>query len=309
MLVEHRDADHLGAAVAIPVVDIRDGLDDLGRVHRRAARTSATSASMLRRYAESFSVIAARYFAITRSGSPRSDHPPVVEPQDAVADRLHVADRVRDEQDGDAARAQLVDLAHAALAEVDVARPRAPRPPAGSPGSTLIATANASRTTMPLEYVFTGWSMKSPISAKAAMSSIALVDLPLAEARGSRRSGRRCRARVNSGLKPAPSSSSAATRPWITAVPEVGCRMPGDDLQQRALARPVLADDAEGLAAFHVEADVVQRPKILMALQAVERQQFLQPVARLVVNRVAFGDSFELDGVHNQQSSVSAPLQ
>ena len=45
----------------------------------------------------------------------------MVEPQRAVADGLHVAGGVRDEQDGDAARAQLVHLAHAALAEVDVA--------------------------------------------------------------------------------------------------------------------------------------------------------------------------------------------
>ena len=45
----------------------------------------------------------------------------MVQPQRAVADGLDVADGVGDEQDGDAARAQLVHLAHAALAEIDVA--------------------------------------------------------------------------------------------------------------------------------------------------------------------------------------------
>ena len=35
----------------------------------------------------------------------------------------------------------------------------------------LMATENASRTYMPLEYIFTGWSMNSPMSAKATMSS------------------------------------------------------------------------------------------------------------------------------------------
>ena len=48
-------------------------------------------------------------------------HAAVIQPQGAVADGLHVGDGVRDEQDGDAARAQFVDLAHAALAEIDVA--------------------------------------------------------------------------------------------------------------------------------------------------------------------------------------------
>ena len=65
--------------------------------------------------------MAARYLEMTRSGSPTSTMRPWSSHRDAVADRLHVADRVRDEQDGDAARAQLVDLAHAALPEVDVA--------------------------------------------------------------------------------------------------------------------------------------------------------------------------------------------
>ena len=37
-------------------------------------------------------------------------------------------------------------------------------------GSTLMATAKASRTTMPLEYVLTGWLIKSPISAKASIA-------------------------------------------------------------------------------------------------------------------------------------------
>src|SRR5262249_36239540 len=45
----------------------------------------------------------------------------VIEPEDAIADSFHVADCVRYEQDRNAARAEFVYLAHAALAEVDVA--------------------------------------------------------------------------------------------------------------------------------------------------------------------------------------------
>ncbi len=37
--------------------------------------------------------------------------------------------------------------------------------------STCAITANARRTDMPLEYIFTGWSRKVPMSAKAAIES------------------------------------------------------------------------------------------------------------------------------------------
>ena len=38
-------------------------------------------------------------------------------------------------------------------------------------GSTEIATANATRISMPVEYVFTGCSMNVPMSAKRAISA------------------------------------------------------------------------------------------------------------------------------------------
>ena len=72
-----------------------------------------------------------------------------------------------------------------------------------------------------------------------------------------------------------------------------------DHLQERALAGAVLADDAEGLAALHLEADIVQRPEILVALQTVQRQQFLEAVARRVVDRVALRNTLEFNGVHS----------
>ena len=72
----------------------------------------------------------------------------------------------------------------------------------------------------------------------------------------------------------------------------------GDHLQQRALAGSVLADNAERLAALHLEADVVERPEILVALQTIQRQQLLEAVARRVVDRVAFRNTLEFNGVH-----------
>ena len=40
-------------------------------------------------------------------------------------------------------------------------------------------------------------------------------------------------------------------------------RDPGEDLEQRALAGAVVADDPEGLAALDLEVDVPQRPELL----------------------------------------------
>ena len=54
---------------------------------------------------------------------------------------------------------------------------------------------------------------------------------------------------VSSGWKPEPTSISAAIRPSIVITPRVGAVMPAEQLEQRALAGAVAADDAERLAA------------------------------------------------------------
>ena len=65
---------------------------------------------------------------------------------------------------------------------------------------------------------------------------------------------------VSSWLKPAPSSSSAATRPCVTISPSVGCRMPATHLSSVDLPRAVVAEDADGRALLDVEVDVVAAP-------------------------------------------------
>ena len=72
----------------------------------------------------------------------------------------------------------------------------------------------------------------------------------------------------------------------------------GDHLQQRAFTGAVFADDAEGLAALYLKADIVQRPKILVKFQAVEREQLFQPVTRRFIDRIALRDTLKFDGVH-----------
>jgi len=76
-----------------------------------------------------------------------------------------------------------------------------------------MAVANASLTYIPLEYVFTGWSIKSPISANSSMASnfcsVSSLVKPMIEVFKYTFS-----LPVNSGLKPAPSSRSAETLPF-----------------------------------------------------------------------------------------------
>ena len=67
---------------------------------------------------------------------------------------------------------------------------------------------------------------------------------------------------MNSGLKPAPSSSSAAMRPRVTTRPVVGCRIPLTICSSVLLPQPLGPTRLERLALLHLEADVPQRPEI-----------------------------------------------
>ena len=68
---------------------------------------------------------------------------------------------------------------------------------------------------------------------------------------------------VSSGWKPVPTSSRLATRPRSVDAALGGLGDAAEDLQQRALAGAVAADDADDLAALHLEETSLQRPEIL----------------------------------------------
>ena len=240
--------------------------------------------------------MAARYLEITRSGSPTSDHAAVVQPQNAVADRLHVADGVRDKQNRDAALPQFVHLAHAALAEINVAYRQ-----------SLIHQQNFG--------IHVDGHRKGQAHHHAARVGldrlidevadfgesrdifVALVDLARGEPQN--------RA-VQVDVVPAAEfgvKSSAQFQQRRDAPVDIdraggGVQNPRDHLQERALAGAILPDDAERLAALHLKTDIVKRPEILVALQTVQRQQFLEAVARRVVDRVTFRNTLKFNGVH-----------
>ena len=100
----------------------------LGMVRRFRARAKGRAAAGSRSAADRREAVGGvlldhggQVFGDHAVGLAEFDHPAVVEPQGAVADGFHVADRMGNEQNRDAARAQFMHLAHAALAEIDIA--------------------------------------------------------------------------------------------------------------------------------------------------------------------------------------------
>ena len=70
---------------------------------------------------------------------------------------------------------------------------------------------------------------------------------------------------------------------------------PGDDLQQRRLAGAVAAEEADGLAAAHLERHVAQGPELAMVGADAGGQELAQPVARTLVNLVDLADVLRND--------------
>ncbi len=114
-----------------------------------------------------------------------------------------------------------------------------------------------------------------------------------------------------SGWKPAPSSMSAEIRPRTVTVPVVGLVMPGHQLQGRALAGAVPADDAEGPALGDRERHAPQRRKLLVGLQVLDEAPLEQGALErrelfsLRVAAVHLRDVDELDRVHTSSANES----
>src|SRR5690606_12114236 len=80
---------------------------------------------------------------------------------------------------------------------------------------------------------------------------------------------------------------------------------PRHALEQRALARAVVADEAEGLALGHLERHAVERPELLVdgALEAAEDRRLERRVP-LVDETEALGDVDDLDGGLTHRSTA-----
>src|SRR3981081_67363 len=81
----------------------------------------------------------------------------------------------------------------------------------------------------------------------------------------------------------------------------------GHALQERALARPVLADEAEGRAFCDVERHVAQGPELLVASPPASHERGLQRLVALVIEAIALRDGVDLDDrvrVHTSSASL-----
>ena len=78
--------------------------------------------------------------------------------------------------------------------------------------------------------------------------------------------------------------------------PFSGMQDPGEALEQRALARPVGADDAERRPGRHLERDVLERPELLVAGAAALEDRRLQVLVALVVEPVALPERVDGHG-------------
>ena len=68
-----------------------------------------------------------------------------------------------------------------------------------------------------------------------------------------------------------------------------------DNLQQRAFAGAVLADDAESFAALNLEADVIKCREVVMERDTIQTEQFFEASAWGRVDRIVLGNPTELD--------------
>ena len=70
----------------------------------------------------------------------------------------------------------------------------------------------------------------------------------------------------------------------------------GDQLEERALARSVAADDAEPLAGPHIERDVSERPEVLSVVASQSREEhLLQTILRLSVDAIQLANVANAD--------------
>ena len=104
---------------------------------------------------------------------------------------------------------------------------------------------------------------------------------------------------LRSGWKPLPSSSSAATRPFIATLAAGRLKDAGHQLERGALTGAVVPDQPQAFAFADAEADVAQRPE-LFALRARPQHPGEAPldgILAIFVQYEALADVFEFDNV------------
>ena len=180
-------------------------------------------------------------------------------------------------------------------------------------GSKCAATENASRTYIPLEYRFTGVSMKDSTPENSAISGKLRLDLSALHPED-RAVQVDVLAAGELGVESCADLEQASDATTDLDAARRGVRDPGEHLQQRRLAGAVGADHAEHLSFDDVERDVLQRPDLLhLTAMLLAREQPSGMDERLskrsvgsleLPEPVALGEPFDFD--RNGHQIVSA---
>src|ERR1035437_7616409 len=296
LLAKHGDADDVGASIAVAVVDVGDGVDDFGGegwsgiamlvVHTAAAQS-------IRGILLHHGGHVAGDDAI---GLAELDQSAFVEPEDAIADGLDVGDGVGDKEDGDAAGAQLMHFAHAALAEINIAHGEGFIHEEDF-GIDVDGDGEGQTNDHAAGIGLDGLVDEGADLGEALDVFVAFVDLAGGEAEDGA-----VEVDVVAAAEFGVEAGAQFEQRGDAAVDGhgagVGMEDAGDHLEGGAFPGAVLTDNAESLAALYFEGEVLNGEEVFMAAEAVQRQQFLEPVARRIVDGVALGNTLELDGVH-----------
>src|SRR6218665_168737 len=134
-----------------------------------------------------------------------------------------------------------------------------------------VTNANARRTVMPEEEVFTGRSSASPSSENATMAdsrrAIAAWLMPIRLPPKYRLSPP-----LNSGSNPAPHPKKAAPPPRALDAAGAGLQGARQQLQQRALARPIVTHHAQTLPTAQFKRTIAQGPVAVMPGPAAKQR-------------------------------------
>lgn len=267
VFIEDGDTDDFGAAVAVAVVDVWDGGDELGGLALRAGLVFAVFGLVLDE-AGILGVHLGEVFTDDEVGSAEITNAAAVEPEDTVADGFDVTHGVADEEDSDAMLAEFMDLTEAALAEVNIA---------DSEGfvdeenfwidmdgdgegeahghAARISFYGLVEEVSDFSELLDGVESAFGFRMGQAKDSGIEVDVIAAGEFG-----------IEAAAELEQSSDAALN------LDDAGGRLEdaGDDLQQGAFAGAIFSDDAEGLSAADGEGDIVEGFEIAMAFEAPE---------------------------------------
>ena len=226
----------------------------------------------------------------------------MLQPEDMVANGLHIGNGVRYEDNGDAAGAQFVHLAHTTMPEVSIAN-RECLIDEEHLGIHTDGNGESQPHYHAARVSLNGLADEIPNLGEVFDRLVAPVDFAFGKAEDGG-----VEIDVVTAGEFGIEAASQFEQCGDTSADVYGAarrlRNAGDELQRGAFSRAVFADDAEDFAAFNGKAQISEGLEIAMVGAPTGRQKLLKAVAWLLVYGVAFCDVLELDGIHGNSQFI-----